>query len=247
MPTDGQSESGKILPHSPFPQTLWTVVLEAAQGSTESSQAALRKLCVLYREPVRVWLLSKGTRPEEVDDAIQGFIEHLLQANRLRNLKRQEDKFRSFLLECLVRYLRGVWRKEKAAKRGGDAEHVDFDDVPVGAPVDFDKQLDLQIALATHRQAMDRLRLDLYGAEPKQARFFRLKSFIWGSEEGLSYEAIGGELGMTAGHVKKFVFDLRHHYYDCFRGEVAETVTPPQVDEETRYLMTLLAESGGPG
>jgi hypothetical protein len=49
---------------------------------------------------------------------------------------------------------------------------------------------------------------------------------------------------MTSNHVSKAVFDLRQDYYDYFRKVVAETVLPKLIDEETRYLFTLLAESG---
>ena len=43
--------------------------------------------------------------------------------------------------------------------------------------------------------------------------------------------------------VKKAVFDLRQEYYEVFRDEVSRLVRPDLIDEETRYLMTLLAGS----
>jgi hypothetical protein len=48
---------------------------------------------------------------------------------------------------------------------------------------------------------------------------------------------------MSANHVKKAVFDLRQEYYEVFRDEVSRLVRPHLIDEETRYLMTLLAGS----
>jgi hypothetical protein len=48
---------------------------------------------------------------------------------------------------------------------------------------------------------------------------------------------------MSANHVKKAVFDLRQEYYEVFRDEVSRLVKPDLIDEETRYLMTLLAGS----
>ena len=95
------------------------LVWEAARGNEAQSAEALGQLCVLYREPIRSWLLRSGAHPDAVEDMTQQFIEHLLAGNRLQRVERRETKFRTFLIECLRRQVRGEWRKEMAAKRGG--------------------------------------------------------------------------------------------------------------------------------
>jgi DNA-directed RNA polymerase specialized sigma24 family protein len=235
-----QSDEGK---GGSFPETLWSVVVQAAQKEDpEAAEKALQRLCVLYREPVRSWLLKTGKSPDQVDDLTQGFMEFLLARNRLRDFERGTAKFRSFLLECLKRYVRGEWRKQQAEKRGAGVEHLDIDDAQVGSVPEIDKVLDLQFALAAHHQAMLALATGKYASEPKRSRLQALRGFIWGDDER-SYADVGRSLGMTANHVKKAVFDLRHHHFEAFRHAVAQTVTPGLVDEETRYLFTLLAGS----
>lgn len=225
-----------------FPETLWSVVIQAAHGESERAEQALQRLCVLYREPVRYWLLRTGRSPHQADDLAQGFMEFLLEKNRLKDFQRGSAKFRSFLLECLKRYVRGEWRKLQAEKRGAGAEHVEIDETQVGGSPEMDRVLDLQFAIAAHQQAMTSLASGRYAAEPKKRRLQALSGFLWGDDDR-SYAEVGNSLGMTANHVKKAVFDLRHHHFEAFRQVVAQTVMPQLVDEETRYLFTLLVEN----
>ena len=200
------------------------------------------KLCAIYRDPVFVWLQRRGYEQHNAQDLAQGFMEHLLEANRLESFQKRETKFRSFLIECLKRFLRGLWRKAQAEKRGGAVEHMDIDEMSVGAMPEMDRELDLQFAVAVHAQALTALANDKYSVEPKRTRFQALCQFIWG-DDGPSYAEVGPVLGMTANHVKKAVFDLRQHYFEAFRLQAAQTVAPAVLDEETRYLLTLLAEN----
>lgn len=226
-----------------FPNTHWTLVLEAARGEPGRSQEALGQLCVLYREPIRSWLRRSGAAPDAVDDLTQCFIEYLLEGNRLKNVEQRETKFRTYLIECIRRLVRGEWRKAMAAKRGGGLAPVELDETAVGLTVDPERHVDQDFALAVHQRALDRLATGRFSGEPKRTRFQHLQPFILGYDPEISYAEIGSRLGMSANHVKKAVFDLRQEYYEVFRDEVSRLVRPDLIDEETRYLMTLLAGS----
>lgn len=226
-----------------FPNTHWTLVLEAARGEPGRSQEALGQLCVLYREPIRSWLRRSGAAPDAVDDLTQCFIEYLLEGNRLKNVEQRETKFRTYLIECIRRLVRGEWRKAMAAKRGSGLAPVELDETAVGLTVDPERHVDQDFALAVHQRALDRLATGRFSGEPKRTRFQHLQPFILGYDPEISYAEIGSRLGMSANHVKKAVFDLRQEYYEVFRDEVSRLVRPDLIDEETRYLMTLLAGS----
>ncbi len=225
-----------------FPPTPWTLVLEAAHGDEERFRQALGQLCVMYRDPICLWLRRAGTGPDAIEDLTQQFIQHLLEGNRLRNVERRDTKFRTFLIECLKRFVRGEWRKEMAAKRGGGAEFAEFDESRLGTMPDLEKLLDMEFARTVHRQAMARLEAGKFAGEPKKTRFLELRRFIWGHDPDVSYAEIATRMRTSANQVKKAVFDLRQDYYDAFRDEVSRTVLPELVDEETRYLMMLVAE-----
>jgi RNA polymerase sigma-70 factor (ECF subfamily) len=239
-------ESENVVPPSQagavFPPTLWSVVLQAARGDDQQAEEAMAKLCAIYCDPVRRWLLRSGRSEQQSEELAQGFMEHLLEANRLKGYEKRELKFRSYLLECLKRFMRGIWRKEQAEKRGGDVEHVDVDESSVGISTEMHRDLDLEFALTTHWQAMKAMVAGRYAAEPKRTRFKTLCPFIW-SDDGPAYAEVGKTLSMTANSVKKAVFDLRQYYFEAFQQEAAKTVAPEMRDEETRYLLTLLAEN----
>jgi DNA-directed RNA polymerase specialized sigma24 family protein len=148
-----------------------------------------------------------------VDDLTQCFIEYLLEGNRLKNVEPRETKFRTYLIECIRRLVRGEWRKAMAAKRGSGLAPVELDETAVGLTVDLDRHVDQDFALAVHQRALDRLATGRFSGEPKRTRFHHLQPFILGYDPEISYAEIGSRLGMCANHVKKAVFDLRLEYY----------------------------------
>jgi len=137
-----------------FPNTHWTLVLEAARGEPGRSQKALGQLCVLYRDPIRSWLRRSGAAPDAVDDLTQCFIEYLLEGNRLKNVEQRETKFRTYLIECIRRLVRGEWRKAMAAKRGSGLAPVELDETAVGLTVDPERHVDQDFALAVHQRRL---------------------------------------------------------------------------------------------
>ena len=242
-----QAATSADLPASQFPQTHWSVVMAAGQADpakAHEAEEALRELCVVYRKPIHSFLLRTGCNEHKAEDLTSGFIEHVLERNRLEGFERTNTKFRSFLLRCLQRFARDEWRKETAAKRGGGQEAVDLDGLEVGEGVEIERVLDFEFAKAVHRETMQKLGAEKHAEGAKKERFAALRQFVWGNDQDISYEEVGGPLHMTAHHVSKAVFDLRQDYYDYFRRVVSQTVSPQITNEETRYLMGLLAASG---
>jgi RNA polymerase sigma-70 factor (ECF subfamily) len=218
-------------------------VSDVACGDLSRSDPALRELCELYREPIFRFLQRRCPNTEKAEDLTQGFIEHLLEKNRFEGFVRGQHKFRSFLLECLKRFCRDEWRREHAAKRAGGKEVAEIDELQIGQVVEIEKLLDLEIAKTTHYTALAKLRSEKSKGPQKQKRFETLYRFIWGKDGSVNYEKVGEPLQMTANHVKKAVFDLRQQYFESFRASVAQSVLPDVLEDETRYLLTLLGQS----
>jgi len=73
--------------------------------------------------------------------------------------------------------------------------------------------------------------------------FERLKIFVWGEKNAISYAAMAEQSGMTEGAVKVAVHRLRQRYGELLRAEVARTVaTPAEIDEELRYLVSVIRQ-----
>ena len=234
---------------SPFPRTMWTVVLEASGEDDAAAAEAMSKLCGIYHDPVLAWLKRQGYPDDKARDLTQGFMEYLLKENRLQKkeegrqgFKRQgQTKFRSFLLKCLKGYAHDLKKRGEAGIRGGGVEALDLDSIEVGAETDVDQTLDLDLALTVHRRACEKLQTGKYAQPSKAARFEELRHFIWVAREDISYGEVAQRLATTVGNIKKAVFDLRHAYYDAFRAEVAQIVTLDLQEAETKYLMKLVA------
>jgi DNA-directed RNA polymerase specialized sigma24 family protein len=243
-------------PGSPFPTTRWTLVQQAAQGDPEAAAQALRELCVLYRDPIHVWLRRHGPNLQDAEDLTHGFVVWLLSENRLaanpnrpkgkgrRGFQRGSARFRSFLLECLQGYLHDLREKAKAAKRGGGAAPAETEPDEIADTSTADPQHDVDFARTVHRRTLERLLAERYAQDPK--RLQRLRGFILGRNSSVSYAEVGAELGLKTGAVKKAVFDLRDAYSEIFREEILETTAREDVAEEMRYLLTLLARADPP-
>lgn len=85
-----------------FADTHWSLVMRAK----DDSATALNSLCLAYRAPLVVWLRCRGEKLEDAEDGVQGFFEHLLSHEFLRNATRQRGRFRTFLLAAFQNYLR---------------------------------------------------------------------------------------------------------------------------------------------
>jgi DNA-directed RNA polymerase specialized sigma24 family protein len=243
MHDTGQIDNHTAPPTGAFPATRPSLVHQAVHGDPETAACALRELCAIYHEPIGHWLACHLPQVRERDDAVQGFVEHLLEQNRFRSFQWGAARFRSFLIKCLKWYLRGEHRKAEALKRGGGATPVNLEDVEVGQPAETDQQLDRELAVAVHRRVMARLAVERYAAEPKAARLRALRPFLFGDTAVASQAEIASRLGMTAGAVSKAVFDLRDAYFEFLRDEVMQITTPGGLAEEMRYLGTLLAQA----
>ena len=87
---------------------------------------------------------------------------------------------------------------------------------------------------------MTKLRLEL--APKGKGHFDRLVGFLQGDPMGVRYEAVAGEMGVSAGALRTMVHRMRRKYRDLLRAEIAETVsTPEEIDEEIRFLFSSLS------
>ena len=105
-----------------------------------------------------------------------------------------------------------------------------------------EKIFDRRWATTLLEQAMARLRKG-YEADNKGARFAKLEVFLTANAPEGSCAEIAASLNMSEGALKVAVHRLRQRYGELVRAEIAQTVaTPEGIDEELRYLFSLLRE-----
>jgi len=89
------------------------------------------------------------------------------------------------------------------------------------------------------RTALDEVRRS-YEADGSVRVFDELRETLIGDADE-SYATIAERLGMTEGAVKVAAHRMRQRFGRTLRAEVARTVDPADVEDELRYLLSILS------
>ncbi len=231
-----------------FTTTHWSVVLSARESSPQAT-AALEALCRTYWPPLYTYLRRRGYGQHDAQDLTQAFITHLLAQDFLGYVRRDQGKFRSFLLASLNNFLVNEHERASAQKRGGGVAFVPLDandteewlGAEPAATETAEDIFDRRWALTLLERAFARVRGEFETAG-KLAQFEGLKTFLEGDVSHGDYKEAARELNTSAGAVAVAVHRLRQRYREALRREIAETVgTPEQVDDELRDLQAILS------
>ena len=113
--------------HAGFDATRWSVVLKAAQSRVEGGPEALARLCERYWPPLYAFARHRGFSPEDAQDLVQGFFEHLIESRALGSVDQAKGRFRSFLLASFQNFAAMERRRADTEKRGGRAQVIRID------------------------------------------------------------------------------------------------------------------------
>ena len=220
----------------PFHSTRWTLV-RRAQGRGEEARAALSELCSIYYEPVLQFSRRWCGDAERAKDLAHGFFEDLLGRENLGAADPAKGRFRSYLLAAVKHFLSRQREREAAAKRGGDAERVPWDEAPEpGVSPDWEREFDRVWALALIGRALDSLAAEMQ-ATGKQAQFEALRPWLDGGQAGDAVAA-GESLGLAPTALKVAIHRLRQRFRQKVRDEIASTTADPaDAEDEFRHLV----------
>lgn len=241
-PSARRAENARGCPSAPvaFPETRWTLVLEAAANSERAEGAnSLRSLTESYRPAVWQWFRRAGLAGEDAEDLTHDFLLQMLNGRVLQRFNRRPTRFRVFLQVCLRNFLRDSFRRRQARKRGGDLCFLELDESLAGEVDPAISRLDEEVARRVHELAMARVATG-WAARGASVRFEALRSFMFSTPEPGEYALVAAQLGIKPGVVKKAVFDLRKAYYQAIREQVARTVRPDELADELRHLVEVL-------
>jgi RNA polymerase sigma factor (sigma-70 family) len=238
-----------------FNSTRWTVVLEAAQSSAPGGPQAMADLCTRYWPPLYVFARGRGRGPEDAQDLVQGFFEHLIQRRALLKVERSKGRFRSFLLASFQNFIAAETRRARTEKRGGRVEVVrlDWEDEEGRVAFEPSDQLtpetlyDARWALLLLGRATRQLEQEQAAAGKGEA-FETLKCFLGedGSRSKLSYGEAARMLGIGMPALKTLIHRLRQRHAQLVREEVERTVSDPgEVDAEVHALCEALITAEG--
>lgn len=240
--------SARSKPSPAFVTTRWTRVAAAKQGDTDA-KTALAELCETYYQPVVTFLRCSGNDEDRARDLAHEFFAQLLKRGSLGNVEPGRGKFRSYLLGAVKNFVADQYNRSRAAKRGGDREHVELKpatdtspgvDPPDPAILSPEQEFDRQWALTVLRDAMDHLAAE-QEASGKTGQFNLLKPWLTGGSDSQSQKDAADELGMNEGAVKVAIHRLRKRYRALVKEAVSQTLPDGErVEDELSYLISVM-------
>lgn len=226
-----------------FPETLWSKVVSAGQGS----DAALSLLSRWYRPVILklvTWYLQSHDRQRhDPEDLTQEFFVHLLE-HRLDvfgGADPQKGRFRAWLRTCLKHWLHNWSDRVSARKRGGAVTTSSLEAAAVHAAdtESLDREFDRRWAEGVMARATARLQEDA-----ASGRLERHDISIWDAKLGAdapSDREIAGRLQLGENEILVSLRRSRRHFADHLRREVALTVSSEaDVEEEIAELRRCL-------
>ena len=234
-----------------FATTHWSVVAQSALTDVPEATRALEQLCEMYWPPIYSFIRRRGYSPADAQDLTQSFFACFLRTKAYARTDPLHGKFRSFLLASVKNFLSDNWDRGRAVKRGGDVEFLSlnqqmaeaFYHAASASDSTAERLFELRWAKALTAEALNSLREELK-AEGKLKLFEQLKKFLAGGSVIPSYDSASMSMGVPRATVKTYVHRLRQRYREIVRREIARTVSAPhEIDDELRYLCSILAEA----
>jgi DNA-directed RNA polymerase specialized sigma24 family protein len=232
-----------------FQTTRWTVVLASRQREEPARREAVESLCRDYWYPLYAYVRRTGRSAEDAQDLTQAFFARLLESDRLEAAAPEKGRFRTFLLVAFKRFLTTEWRRGQTQKRGGGAFHVSMslleaENRYAAEAVDTvspDILFDRQWALTLLDRAMQRLQED-YVSSGRADLFEALKGLLAAPAGADSSVEAAAAAGLSEGAARVAVHRMRRRFRDFFREELAQTVTPEEMEEELWHVRKVLSQ-----
>jgi RNA polymerase sigma-70 factor (ECF subfamily) len=222
-----------------FPNTQWTVVLDAGGRDPQAARTALEALARSYWRPVYAFIRARwGAEAEESKDLTQGFFVRLLDGTLLERASPERGRFRGFVKAALHCFLVNEKRDRERLKRGGDRSFVPLDGAApsIAGGRTPDQVLDEEWKKQLLARAADRLKSEL-GAEGKARTYAIFEEYFLAGQEGGSYRDVAARHAITESAVSDHLMAAKRRYRDILRDLVAETVEDTRsLDEEWRAL-----------
>lgn len=235
-----------------FQVTRWSLVLAASQPDSPEARAALASLCETYWYPVYAFLRRRGYDRDRSKDLTQELFAQLIEKRSFEVADKERGRFRSFLLACLRHLLSHEYKKEHAAKRGGEYTFVPLDEVlaenrygaePADDNMSPEKLFERRWALTLLDQAMEDLKRE-YVDSGRSQQFDALHPLIAGaSDSSATYAEVAARLNLNENAARQAAFRMRTRFGDLLRSKVAFTVASPE-ELEAELMQFRLALRG---
>ncbi len=227
-----------------WPETQWSIVINAKEGVDEKRHQAIEKLVQSYMPALRAHLvLRKRMNPEQADDFLQDFfLKKIIEQNIVQHADYSKGKFRSFILKSLENFLRDYFRSRKYKQR--DVE-IPEDYPPEEEAKESADIFDKAWAFRVFHQAVQHFQL---ACEHNQSQVEwivyreRMLRPVFYREMPCSYEELAEKLdGTTADQARNLLTKAKRNFAKSLRFVIREYVEDEaQVEGEIDQLLNVL-------
>jgi RNA polymerase sigma-70 factor (ECF subfamily) len=215
----------------------------AARLDPEKRRPALEQLVRPRWKALYVVARKHGLQPTEAEDAVQGFVTHLLEGDVLERLDPGKGRLRSYLRTAFRHYLTNQRQEQRAQKRGGGERHADLADVEawVASPdASPDALFDRAWALSLFADALAELESE-YVSGVRRGPFEVVRE-LFQFAAAPPYAELAARHGMSVPQLKAFVHRARVRFRELLKNRVADTLSDPaDADAELLALFEMMA------
>lgn len=235
--------------HDAFPNTRWSLVLQAQKGSEAQASKALSELFSLYWYPIYGYVRRQGKSPHDAEDLTQGFFEVIIRRDALNTAEASRGKLRAFLLASLKNFLIDQHRRETTERRGGTNPLLSIDQEKAEnryalEPVHEDSPdvlFERSWAQTLLQDVMANLERSYIRAK-KEAIFEAMSPFLL-LDENPPYRQLCKTLGQSVVSLRILYHRMRQRFGEVLEQEIRHTVSSSEEAEEERaFLIKVLSE-----
>ncbi|MFO1497598.1 MAG: ECF-type sigma factor [Verrucomicrobiota bacterium] len=228
-----------------FPTTHWTTLLAPIRDRGDKAEAALERLCEIYRQPLVACarhLLRDN--PSEAEDVVHDYICSLLRREDLAKVQRERGKFRAFLAAGIRNQVINHIQTRRAQKRGGGTRTVSLDEMVI-EPADLSTAEVTLCRSWIQASVAEVLRLisEEWTAAGKGEEFNDFKDFALSKKTDVPRAELAAKYGVSANAIDAKISRFRRRFRELLRELICQTVSrPEEVDEEIRFLLSTLGK-----
>lgn len=232
-----------------FPQTKWSLVVQAQGVDGVMAQKALGELLQIYWKPLYVLARQSGCQAADAEDAVQGFCETLISRGSLQRADPEAGRLRSFLLTSFRNHMCDQHRHANRAKRGGGKIIVSMDGAEESIQTAISKAdspdvaFERQWAYTLLAHALHRLQLE-YEKRDRAMIFNYLEPALAWNGSDISYADVAVKLNTSVAAVQQQVKRMRARFRKLIEEEIEQTVSnPADVEIERGHFVRILSEN----
>ncbi len=229
-----------------FPETRWSLVVKAQEGTGTRARRALNELCQSYWYPLYAFLRGMGLSQHDAEDRTQSFIASIIERRALDSVSPDRGKLRAYFKAALRNFNHSELRRDYAQKRGGgdspDSLEQDWEGKPPVADSTSDlwESFDRHWAFTLLKRVFSRLEA-YYERKEKRDLYEAIRPSLEGDGKYEGGDEVAKQLNLSPEGLRSAVYQLRRRFGDYVREEIADTcVSPEDVREELAYLCRML-------